>query len=455
MKRILAPCLVTAACFAVTLLFQGNTLVMQEYEGLFLTTPDYLSWVKAQSFPLSQWLSDFLTQFYRLGWWGPVLVALQVLAAYFLGKGLWPKADVSGVAAACAEWLLIAFSATAKPGIVLLWGLLLLWGLSRVVRIRRALPDKWNYSVAAALVALCALVVALSPGLSRRERWARVKRDVVLSRWDDVLRAAPPSAAQQDHELTAFALLALGEQQRLGVEMFRYPVYEENDLDLCLEDDYTNSIFYRAFLYHNLGCYNESCHQLFQLATQQQHGTSAMVLRSLVGEYFRLGNFVLAEKYCKILETSSTHAEFVRTYRRFMAQGAPAGPDTPAERMQMDLITRNPAYNLIMLEDNDIAGPSTTDRLLATLLLQRRLDVFFAFITPELNREGFVLPRHYAEALQVHYQENGLLFDTNLSFLPQQQAEAFHDFVSGIDRLSPQEQEARYGNTYWFYYYYR
>lgn len=455
MKKFVYPLLVTGLALVLSLVFQPSTLVYQEYEGLFLATPDYFSWLWDQSFPISQLVSDFITQFYRYALMGPVIVAAWTLAAYLLGRGIWPKSYAGGVAAACAEWLALAFAPTSKLGVIVFWGLLILWLVTRFIRIRATLPGRWETTACGALLLISALLVMFHPSIVRRERWSCVKRSIVTSRWDDVLRTATPHVAEKDREILPFALLALGEKQELGEKMFSYPVAEENDFDMCLENDYENSLFYRAFLYHRLACYNEACHELFQLATQQRHGTSAMVLRQLVTEYYLLGDYGLAEKYCKVLERSTTHGAFVRTFRQFMAEGEPAPADSAAARGHIDLITKNPSYNLMLLQDNGIIAESTVDRLYASLLLQKRLDVYGTFVLKRLEHESYYPPLHYLEALQVLFEENPNFSRFDFPIIAPQPMKRFQDFLEGIQTRTPEEQEERFGNTYWFYYYYR
>lgn len=453
MKRFIFPLSAALLAFIISFLCQSNTLVFQEYEGLFLTTPDYFSWLWNQPFPISQLISDFITQFFRFSVTGPFAVAGMVLLASLLGKGIWP--GLGTIAAGSAEWLVLAFSATIKPGIILLWGLFILWLLFRLFHIRiPELPGKWNIGLNSCLLLATALCVAFHPAVVKKECWSRVKRDIVNSRWDDVLKTATQKVTEKDRELLPFALLAMGEKQQLGEKMFSYPVTEENDFDMCLEEDYANSLFYRAFLYHRLCCYSESCHELFQLATQQAHGTSALVLRQLVTEYYLLGDYGLAEKYCRILETSTTHKAFVKSFRKFMEEGEPAPKDTPEERGTIDLITKNPSYNLMLLQDNGIVGTSTQDRLYATLLLQRRLDVFGAFVQKRLARESYYPPVHYLEAMQILFEENPSFSRFEFPMIAPQQMKRFNDFMDGLGVRTPEQQREKYGNTYWFYYYY-
>ena len=80
MRKAVIPVLLLLGVFLVSWLCQPFTLICQEYEGLFLATPDAWARAFAQPFPLSGILSDFLIQFYR----DPVYGALILFAYYML-----------------------------------------------------------------------------------------------------------------------------------------------------------------------------------------------------------------------------------------------------------------------------------------------------------------------------------------------------------------------------------
>lgn len=457
MKKVLVPALLTAAAVLVSFLCQRHTLVCQEYDGLFLWAPDYFSWVLSRPLPVSQTLADFMTQFYRIAACGPWLVGLQVLLAWLLLKGILPrKWTIVPTLGACAEWLVIAFSPTAKPGVAILLFLTILWLVSLFFRRGNETSGKWPW-IPAALVVVCALVVAFHPAVRHTERWAKVKSGVIYQKPDRVLSAATPARVQKERELTPFALLALGDKFELSERMFEYPVYEENDFDMCLEEDYYNSLFFRAFLYDRLRCEDEACHNLFQLATQQKHGMSFMVLRQLVTEYYRQGDYGLVEKYCRILDRSSAHREFTASFRRLMKEGVPREKDTPETRGEAPLITRNPLYNLMQLSAQGKTSDYSVDRLLCTLLLQRDLQRFGPAF------EAAVSSPRFANHIPVVYQEGMLLYYDNANVPIGERVNWFAPHTMGRHRRFMEQmdggvdvkvQQAGYGDTYWFYYYY-
>ena len=458
MKKCLIPILLTAVVVCVSYFFQRYTLVCQEYDGLFLWAPDYWRWALSRPLPVSQALSDFLTQFYRVAAWGPWLVGLQVLAMYLIVRlAVSVLREGLPTVAACGEWLVIALSRTAKPGVavLLLTGLFCL--VFRLLRKGKRSGAGWAQTgVSVAILALCALFVALCPKVRRTETWAQVKSGVIFGKPGTVLKAATPARVRADRELTPFALLALGEQFELSSRLFEYPVYEENDLDMCLEEDYYNSLFFRAFLYDALGCGNEACHQLFQLATQQEHGMSFLVLRQLVKEYYLLGNYALTEKYCKILDRSATHRKFVAAYRQLMAEGTPREPDSSAESAAAPLINRNPLFNLIRLS-SESPSDFAVDRLLCTFLLQRDLSRFATAFEAAVTAPRFSqsIPRVYQEAMLLYYEEENVPMGQRVNYFSPHTMGAhrrfMQRFLAGEDVA---RQQADYGDTYWFYYYF-
>ncbi len=458
MKKFLVPALLTIVVVCVSYFFQRYTLFCQEYDGLFLMTPDYLRWVLGRPLPVSQFVADFITQFYRLGAWGPCLVGVQVLGVYLSVRLALPRfRELLPTLCGVGEWLVTALSPTAKPGVAVLLVTALFCLILRIFRKGGNIGAGWTQTwISACMIAAGALLVILLPKVKATECWAQVKYGVIFQKGETALKAATPDRVRSDRELTPFALLALGETFNLSNRLFDYPVYEENDFDMCLEDDYYNSIFFRAFLYDALGCGNEACHQLFQLATQQRHGTSFMVLRQLVKEYYLLGNYTLAEKYCKILERSSTHGRFVSAYRKLMAEGTPREPDAPEVSARVQLINRNPLYNLIRIS-TDSPSDFAVDRLLCTFLLQRDLKRFAAAFGAVASSPRFAgaYPKLYQEAMLLYYDEADVPMGERINYFSPHVMGAYRRFSQGfLTGESMESQQRSYAATYWFYYHY-
>ena len=181
-----------------------------------------------------------------------------------------------------------------------------------------------------------------------------------------------------------------------------------------------------------------------------------MVLRQQVKEYYLLGNYALAEKYCKILSRSTAHGKFVAAYRKLMADGTPRTPDPPETSARMPLIGRNPLHNLLRLS---VDSPSdfTVDRLLCTFLLQRDLDRFAATFKTVAASPRFAagIPVIYQKAMLLYYDEANVPMGERVNYFSPHTMGAYRRFCEGFLAGEPMSaQQEKYGNTYWFYYQY-
>lgn len=378
MKKWIVPLLLFVTVFLVSRLCQPFTLICQEYEGLFLNTPD--AWARAfsQPWPLSGIVSDFLIQFYRDPVYGALICAALVTLAFLLCRAVLRRLglsfDLVPALLAGVLWFVLARSSEPKVAVAAVLLLTAVWLLSLLLRRRgKAVLWKGDLPVAVLLVLMAAASVAFNPAVQHTERFSRVKRDALYGVWDDLLKTVPPLVADEDPELTPFALLALSGKGQLNDRMQNYPVYEENDLDMVYYDgvrEYYTSLLFKACLYQYLGCYNEAIHNYFQWATQQNKGTSFIVLRRLVELYCLQGNYTLMEKYCRILDQSLTNGAYVRHFRSLAAKGQAQEPTPAAERATIPVISHDPLYNLLLLGRSGFSSPMLEERLPATLLLR-------------------------------------------------------------------------------------
>jgi hypothetical protein len=379
MRKWITPVLLFAAVFLVSRVCQPFTLICQEYEGLFLNTPDAWTRAFAQPWPLSGIVSDFLVQFYRDPLYGALISAALITGVFLLLRGICTRVgfawDSLPALGAGVVWFFLARASAPKPAVAVLLLLLVPWLLSFFLKKRSGKAWKPDLALALVLVHLAAAVTIFSPAVQRNERFSRVKRDALFGVWDDLLKTVPPSVAQDDPELLPFALLALSGKEQLGNRIQEYPVIDENDLDMVYYDgnkEYYTSLLFKACLYQYLGCYNEAIHNYYQWATQLDKGTSFVVLRRLVELYYLLGNYTLMEKYCRILDKSAANGTYVRHFRALSAAGTPAESSSVRERASLPVISHDPLYNLIQLERMGFSTPMLRDRLPVTILLRNR-----------------------------------------------------------------------------------
>lgn len=449
MRKFVIPVLLFAGVFLVSWLCQPFTLICQEYEGLFLATPDAWARAFAQPFPLSGIVSDFIVQFYRDPVYGALFTALIVTGVFLLLRGvlsrLVPFADALSALGAGVLWVFLARSSEPKLGVAVLLLLLVLWGLSRFLPAGKGKSWKIDLPMAAVLVLAAAAWTVFSPAVQRTERFSRVKRDALYGVWDDLLKTVPPSVAEADGELTPFALLALSGKGQLGDRLFSYPVYSENDLDMIDYDgasEYYTSLLFKATLYQHLGCYNEAVHNYCQWATQLEKGTSFVVLRKLVEMYCLLGDYDLMEKYCRVLDRSLLNRSYVRHYRTLAAGGKVRSSEPASVRSRIPVISHDPLYNLLMLEASGIHSTSSVDRTLATLLLrgnEAQLRSGLEQMVPSYER----IPKHFQEAMMVLGIRSGAVDESLI--------ERYSVFQMDLQRLPEEDLVRRYRNTAFLY----
>lgn len=414
MRRFLTPLLLFIGVFLAEQLLQEYTFFYQEFDGLFLWSTDYLSQMFRSSLPLSGIIGDFLTQFFRYRFVAPALSALEVVLVFLLVRSILARFrmgwDVLAGFPACAAWLAIAFAPTAKTGVAILLFLIPVFLLSRLLPKRETRPLKGWAEVAGTVVLIVGvgLFLSLNPRISSREKTATLRTAVATSDWDTVLSVATPEAVQEDRSMLPFALMALGLKGQIGDRIFDYNIQSQDDFDMNEQEDSYVSLFFRGFLYDNLQCPNEAVHNFFQLATVQRHGQSFLVLRQLVADHYKQGNFTLARKYLAILSKSSCHGRFIRYYEDLLKNGTPQAADSLEFRKNVPLMSHDPFYNLFTLDANGFRTQFLIDRVLCTLLIREDLYKFKTlFLSVKDNYP--VVPKYYQRALAMQDPLAGLV----------------------------------------------
>lgn len=404
MRRFLIPLILFIGVFLAAHLLQEYTYIYQELDGLFLWSKDYFSLMFRSPLPLSGIAGDYLTQFFRYQFVGPVLTALAVVLVFLLVKGILSRFgigwDILSVIPACAAWLAMAFAPTAKTGVAIVLILIPVFLLSRLLPKRETRPWKgWAETAGAVLlVAAAGIFLSLDSRISNREKTAALRTAVANADWDAVVSVATPEAIREDRSMLPFALMALGLQGKIGDRLFDYDIRSEDDFDMNQQEDSYVSLLFRGFLYDNLQCPNEAVHNFFQLATVQPHGQSFLVLRKLVAEHVKTGNAPLARKYLAILSKSSCNAGFVRFYEDLLDRGTPREADGPDFRKNVPLMSHDPFYNLFTLDANGFRSRFLIDRVLCTLLLRDDVSRFKTLFL-SVQDQYPVVPKYYQRAL--------------------------------------------------------
>ena len=119
MKRVPIPVALAVAVFCITFLVQRYTFICQEYNGLFLLTPDYFRQVFREPLPISRIIGSFLVQFYRFSIYAPLIFAAIVTGIFLLlraiSRTLGLEAELPATAGACTAWYFSAKSIQRSP----------------------------------------------------------------------------------------------------------------------------------------------------------------------------------------------------------------------------------------------------------------------------------------------------------------------------------------------------
>lgn len=393
LKDRLVPVLLFAAVFAVEFFFRRHYFLQKEYFSLFLNTPDYWTELWNGPQPLVTLARDFLAQFYRIVWVGPALMALAATLCFLL--------------------------------------------------IRLLMRRHFQIPLAAVILAAWAIPTLL-PLQREQERWARVEYGARTQQWEKVVAAATPEAAAKDRVLIPYALLAYSEMGKLPENIFRYPVYGPQDLDL--EGEITRHGYYFAQMNAEcLGCTNEAIHHAFQTACTTPHGMSLGTLRQLIKYNIAAGNPAMVRKYADILERNPMNAATARDVRRYAdtmsAHGSlDAGPSDTAA-----VVSHNTYQTLRAMALEGLFNEGAADRLRCLLLLQRDLRNFAGSFGPD--EDIAALPLCYQQALC-------LVSDAAIQRrLSPAVLDAFQRYMEAYNQVRTKEDEPIQPGTYWEYYF--
>ena len=403
-RGFIIPLLLFAAVFCVTLVYQRYTLAYRESVGLFLLTPDWLSEVFSRPWPLSNFLGSFLVQFYSEPAAGPIIPAAVITVIYLcldvcLGRFRVSFHRVIALALALAVWCLASgLDSQTFLAAALLFSAAL--ALISLLFARRGVGGglKWREIVLCGVLVLCAsLFVALRPATKAEEEMSKVIVCADAGRWNDVLSVATPSKVSQRPEMMPFALLALNAETRLGEDMFDYPVSGPGDLDMSGAKTALGNLF-QSLLFDVLDVPNEAAHQMFQFATNYDHGITHLTLRRLVKYNVEAGLYSLACKYARILRCNLYYRPAADNIIRRYGAMEDSTDSLEVHSSVAAALSEDPAIDMLQLYRGGNRSQAVIDRLFAYLLLRNDLEqfrqLFYTF-----DWTGRKIPKLYRQAL--------------------------------------------------------
>lgn len=151
-----------------------------------------------------------------------------------------------------------------------------------------------------------------------------LKKLVILAdeeRWSDLLyKEHVRRDAQQGWRISLqYALLAESALGTLPENLLDYPIREEEQFLFRHQTDKVAAPLNRLF-YLNLGVYDEAFHQAMEYGLMQTNNNCFSSLRQMVDYSIEEGDLEIAEKYLQILSKSSCHKTFVKERRAMMEE---------------------------------------------------------------------------------------------------------------------------------------
>lgn len=296
------------------------------------------------------------------------------------------------------------------------------------------------------------------------ENVAHIAYAAERAEWDTVLRVSSEYDLDVPDPLTIFFTnIALSEKGVLLSEMFHYP--QTGTLGLYVSW-HTNYILmsYLSELYYRAGIWQEAEHTAYEtlVMSPTEHGSKA--LRRLLYVSMLKGDSSNFEKYNRLMRQSPVYKSWAEDLRaEFYTMQS--NPDyqiegTPRKSSYEDFFINHgsPEYNFVQLLKADPKNKKAFEYLVATALLQKRLNVFLALMNEKYNDVGYEkMPRHIEEALIVcRYVINGskdivdrfpLSTITISEFAEYDKASANATYPQAKKNL-----EEKYGHTYWHYF---
>ena len=310
-----------------------------------------------------------------------------------------------------------------------------------------------------AVMALGVLGVVLSYD---GEKETYLKYDFLTRRfqWNAILAEARKDHPRTPYEMTSvnLALVKTGNVHR----MFEF---YQNGTDGLLPE-YTNDFVHPwipSEAYFQLGMINTS--QRFTFEAQElipDFQKSARAYKRLAETNLVNGNYPVAEKYLKALEKTLFYREWARSRRKLCghAEAVDADPGYGYLRQvrlhDQDFLFNRQAMEsmLAYLVQENPANHMALEYLLAWDLLDKNLKGFVHFCPFEAFQGS--VPRCYQEAFLLDFVETTESLDGIPAFIDRAVATSFSTFMTEYGNGAPAEVLARrFGDTYWYYYFYR
>ena len=486
-NSIIVPFIIGAALFYLQtdyrfLIYNNLGLLLQL--ALFYVTIRYLTSLKG-------WIPVIIIPLWYFATGGFALVFSILLTFYFVfykGKSGWTKI----IALWCLNLLIFYFSKeflffqTVKTLLTFPFtelntgsqtklflsvaGILSL--LPAIARIRFSLPRKMRVSeLAGGLITTIMLgIILISIGVQRFDkktsRYFHVEKLFYQNKFYEVI--AYNTANSPTNSLTIFLNnIALCERDKLNDLLFSFPQSPDGKT-LFLKWEMLGEVLKRGgYFYYTIGMVNEAHRWAFENMVMKGHSPEG--LKMLIRTELINGNYLVASKYITLLKKTAFYKKEANAFEKLLFNDAAISADRELgemrhNRLETDFfsITDDPYINIERILATDSLNRKAFEYKLAFMLLKKDYQGIANEI-PKFTSLGFTkLPVHIEEAavaLSVFNmgklpESGNIQINNNTELRWEQFLTVFQQYGTDPKAAEPALRK-QFGNTFWYYAFYR
>ena len=344
-------------------------------------------------------------------------------------------------------------------------GMLWLSALSAVIPVAVSLLPAKGKSIlpgaaAYVLIAAAGIIMLFRTADFPKEEWMRYDFMVRMQMWNRIMQAA--DTHNPDNPKTVSCLnLALAKTGRLPDAQFSYFQNGPEGLLPGFKGDYTNPVSTGEIFWH-LGMVNTA--QRFAFEAQEaipDFQKSARCYRRLAETNIVNGDVELARKYLKALCNATFYRRWARETLSLLDDGTifDKRPELARARdcrlREHDFLFSDTEMDsmLGLLKVENSSNSMALDYLMSWCLLRKDLDRFVECI-PLVDAPS--MPKSYQEALLLRWVLTHSDFNGLPAYISLANIRRMSEFIADSQaKKSSDAMQKAYGDTYWFYYYFR
>jgi hypothetical protein len=344
--------------------------------------------------------------------------------------------------------------------------------LPLIFKIRFRKPVKFSMSVVLqSILGTIILIIILTLSAiqnydAKTKNYFYVQKLFYENKFDEVI--AHNTANPPTNLLTIYLNnIALCETGKLDDQLFRFPQNKEGKtlfLEWKLETEILNN---GGYFYYTTGMINEAHRWAFENMVMK--GLTSDGLKMLIQTELIYANYNMAEKYIGILKKTFFYRTEARSFENMLKTGLTNGSDNEIVKKRMTktehdffTLTDNPFLNLEMTLASDSLNRNAFEYKMAFLLLKKNYPEILHEL-PKFERLGYThLPVHIEEAvIALAVSNNGKIPDTGNLRISKKTELRWNQFLSVLQqngnnvKSAEPELKRRFGDTFWYYVFFR